>query len=604
MFSAYLAAHDLRPLLVPGRERVPFPKATDRAAWQGLSPTMRDELLAAGAAQRGTPYPPLAATHFLAYVRDGSRKAYENPHFERRNRLQCALMAACIAHDGQYTDDVVDGLWCICEESFWGISAHNGSSHPGSHTYPLPDVENPYVDLFAAQTAALLSMACYLLEEELDGVTPLLRRRVRLEMEHRVFAPFFQHDDFWWMGMIRKDVNNWTPWIISNVMLALLVWERDDARLAEGLARGMRMLDAYLNVMPEDGGCDEGAAYWNKAGASLLDCLELVRHATGGRVDFYHEPKIRQIGLFPLRAHIADSYYWNFADCDAQPMLDGERIYTYGVRIGDPALAAFGARVAAAQTTILPLDTPECSRMLNCLFTRIDAPAVPASDARQVLLPDLQVWAQERAGMYAAIKGGHNAENHNHNDVGTCLVYIDGEPQLIDLGNMVYTARTFNDATRYTLLNTRSRNHNVPLIGAWEQPCGARYRARDVHLDAQGARMDIAEAYPPEAGVRELTREMRWADGLLLCDTVALAQALPVTWVFMLREQPVSAPGAVRSGKLTLRFDPALACAWEEIPVTDARMQRNFPGSVYRLTLTAPEATRHAQTFVMERTSI
>ena len=36
-------------------------------------------------------------------------------------------------------------------------------------------------------------------------------------------------------------------------------------------------------------------------------------------------------------------------------------------------------------------------------------------------------------GFYVAAMGGHNAENHNHNDVGSFMVYADAEPLLIDL---------------------------------------------------------------------------------------------------------------------------------------------------------------------------
>lgn len=47
-------------------------------------------------------------------------------------------------------------------------------------------------------------------------------------------------DDFWWMGMIRKDVCNWTPWILSNVIDTLLLLERDIRRRREGVTRALR----------------------------------------------------------------------------------------------------------------------------------------------------------------------------------------------------------------------------------------------------------------------------------------------------------------------------------------------------------------------------
>ena len=84
-----------------------------------------------------------------------------------------------------------------------------------------------------------------------------------------------------------------------------------------------------------------------------------------------------------------------------------------------------------------------------------------------------------RGGLFGAMKGGHNAENHNHNDVGAFLLYVDGEPAVVDVGNMVYTAKTFGPE-RYTLVITRSRNHNLPLFGEEVQSTGRTLGARVV----------------------------------------------------------------------------------------------------------------------------
>ena len=51
-------------------------------------------------------------------------------------------------------------------------------------------------------------------------------------------------------------------------------------------------------------------------------------------------------------------------------------------------------------------------------------------------------------GFYVAAKGGHNAESHNHNDVGSFIVYADGYPALIDVGVEAYTAKITADTTR------------------------------------------------------------------------------------------------------------------------------------------------------------
>ncbi len=264
----------------------------------------------------------LTASQFLAYSRTGDRQAFEQPYFARRKLMIGATFAECVLDDGAHLDAIIDGLWAICEESTWVVSAHNDAKHlmsPPLHERPLPDVNNPYIDLFAAQTSATLAWVLYFMEDKLDAVTPRIARRVRDEIERRIIHPFCTHDDFWWMGMIRKDMNNWTPWILSNILYTVLLLERDEVRRCQTTARAMRMLDSYLAVMPMDGGCDEGAGYFNVAGASLLDCLGAIYEATDGQVSFYQEEHIRNIGAYPFKAHVSGPFYLNFTDCDVNP---------------------------------------------------------------------------------------------------------------------------------------------------------------------------------------------------------------------------------------------------------------------------------------------
>jgi hypothetical protein len=616
MFREFLEKNDLRALLRPG---LPYPAGEDRGRWEGLS--LGAKALEDAKEAAGKPYPLLMASAFMAYVRTGDRRIYEEPYFERRHHLIRTAIGECLQWQGAFLTDVADGLWLLAEETSWVVSAHNVDDHPGrvgAADRPLPDRENPVIDLFAAQTGATVTLVCHLLAEKLDGITPMIRQRMRAEVERRILRPFFQRDDFWWMGMIRRDVNNWTPWILSGILICLLYWERESSRLAEGARRAMEMLERYLNMMPGDGGCDEGVGYWNMAGASLLDCLELIRHATGGRADFYDHPKIRAIGAFPAHAHIAGPYFWNFADCDARPLLDGERVWQFGVRTGNEKLKALGAQLMTGEQDPWPRDTPQMSRVLDRLFfaSQEEAGKALARSAAQgagegsgegadggpeaTILPDLQVLALRKGPYYAAIKGGHNGENHNHNDVGSFLLYIGGEPAIVDAGNMVYTAKTFS-SERYTLWNTRSRNHNVPLIGGFEQRAGAAYGAADVVMNSSGMSMELEGCYPEECGLISFRRQGSMGEGgFRLWDQIALERPGTVEWVFLLREEPSLLPGVCRAGALRLRFPTAFKWAVEAYPVMDPRMKRNYPGSLWRLSLMAVAGRTHEAELIME----
>ena len=132
------------------------------------------------------------------------------------------------------------------------------------------------------------------------------------------------------MGFRRKDLNNWTPWILSNVMLCAVLDPMPAGKLAEMLTRACGMLDRYVEVMPEDGGCDEGPGYWNMSGGALLDCLVLLEKVTGGRMTFRDSTRIRNILNFPMKVEMGNGWFANFADCDAKPVISGERMETAG----------------------------------------------------------------------------------------------------------------------------------------------------------------------------------------------------------------------------------------------------------------------------------
>ena len=183
MFTTFLQSHPMEEMLREGSRSL-YPAAGDRQAWDGVPEEMRMEIRKLAAAWRDIPYPMRSASGFLAFVRNGSRQADEKPYFTRRKKLCAAVLNACVFPEETEADAIVDGIWCICEESSWVISAHNVNPVPGAPKpaeYPLPDPKKPYIDLFSAQTGMILSLASTLLEERLDAVTPMIRQRIRSE---------------------------------------------------------------------------------------------------------------------------------------------------------------------------------------------------------------------------------------------------------------------------------------------------------------------------------------------------------------------------------------------------------------------------------------
>ena len=601
MLERYFAAHPLGEV----RYVPQFPAYADRAAWEAVAPADREALLSHAEEWKGQPWPVITAGMYASFVRTGSRRDCENPYFERRRRLCSAVLHVCLTGTEEYLSDVEDGVVLICEETAWAISAHANLS--GEH--PFPDETANIVDLFAAQTAMILSFAAQLLTGVLH---PDLSRRIRREVERRVLRPFMENDGEWWMGFTRKDLNNWTPWIVSNILMAANVWHFGGAALIE---RACGMLDRWLACVPEDGGCDEGAGYWNMAGGAFLDCLMALESMAG--VDLWQEEKVCRMMAYPELVYLGNGWFANFADCDARPYISGERLQYAGLKTGNPALVRMGTEMWGSPLKELN-DTPHLSRMLMRIFARPAAVVAADVPPKDVYLPDLQVrlvesldWCGGWDGPKAlhttvAMKGGHNGESHNHNDVGSFLMAVNGQMQVVDAGNMVYTAKTFSDR-RYELWNCRAAYHNVPMIGGYEQQPGPQYAAKDVECLSNGMALDMADAYPDEAGVQTCRRKLL-LDGsrLSVMDDITLDEARPVTWVFMLRDEPIieqeylCCHGRDTNFFVEWRDTEALTAAVEPIEITDGRMKNSYPGTLWRLTLTAAPAKEHSVHIILQ----
>lgn len=166
MFTAFLREHPMKEMILKQDLRL-YPTAEDRKAWEDIPAAYREEIRRLAAEYGRIPYPARTASGFLAFVRNGDRQADEQPYFNRRRKLCAAALDACAFPDNANMDEIVDGIWLVCEETSWVISAHNVNPIPGAPPaaeYPLPDLRKPYIDLFSAQTGMILSLTAALLE--------------------------------------------------------------------------------------------------------------------------------------------------------------------------------------------------------------------------------------------------------------------------------------------------------------------------------------------------------------------------------------------------------------------------------------------------------
>jgi len=606
LIASRLTEAKLASLLVPHSEWKPFPTLSDRAGWEALPAETRRALVEEGARQLKGEWRTLPATLFLEYARVGNRSRYESARNARRSRLRDLVVAECVEAKGRFLDEIVNGLWATCEESFWGVPAHLGAQRAG---VGLPDVTEPIVDLFAAETAAQLAWTWYLLGPALDRVSKLVRPRLVTECRRRMLEPCRTRDDFGWMGLaanLNRAMNNWTPWICSNWLTTLLLVEDDPRHCAADTAKIALCLDRFLDSYHDDGGCDEGPGYWGRAGASLYDCLELLRSASRGTIDFYRELLIRNIGRYVVHAHIHNDWYTNFADASAKVRPSGFLVWHYGRRVGDEDMQVLGAWLASRERAGGGL-SESLGRALPALFWSAGLTQTPARQPllRDAWMPGIQVMIARLAagsakGLYLAAQGGHNAESHNHNDVGNFMVYAEGEPLLIDAGVDTYTAKTFS-SRRYEIWTMQSAYHNLPTVGGVMQGTGRQFEATRVsyRTGEDGAEMtlSLAKAYPKEAGIQEWMRTLRLdrrKNEVTVRDQYSLSK-LPseITLTLMSAREPKPSAGVIDYGIGRVAFDPKVfTVKVEEIKLEEGRLSAVWGARLWRTLLVAAQPPR------------
>lgn len=578
IFATRFRAEDVKRALVARDRWRPFPRTP--AEWRERVPAdTLAEIVRRGESLLKEEVPPLPATLFLEYVRTGNRSNYEKNSFARRNRLIDLVLAEAIEDKGRFTDRIADYVWAICEETYWGIPAHVGVQKAGSG---LPDAADPTVDLFGAETVATLALTDYFTGAKLDRISPLLRRRIYDDAVRKIFEPVKQTARYNWLDP-KKRVNNWNPWILSNLMEAELLLEPDEAKRAESLYRYMKLLDLYLNGLGADGGCDEGPSYWFAAGGSVFDALETLQSATAGRIAIFDEPLVGKMASYIYKMHIADNYFVNFADADPRFTGDGLMLYRFGKDIGDETLAEFG-RYLFERNGRVTGEGFQKPRRINNILTLKDLPAGKSNyrPASEAYFPDIEVLtARTDQGLFLATHAGNNGESHNHNDVGDFIVYSNGEPVVIDVGRGTYTAKTFS-SKRYELWFTQSNYHNLPLVNDLAQGAGSGFKAARVKESSDARRtslaMDLAGAYPKEAGIvfwnRSVTLD-RAAERVAIADDYELgAKPKSLRQVFMtVCDVDLSEAGKIKlttagGQKLTLEYGAGWTAAIE-LPSTE-----------------------------------
>ena len=495
----------------------------DRAAWKKLASLKAYSKVISGAeSQLNAPLSEMPDELYLDYSKTGNRTRWQAVNSNRRKMLKLPLLAECIENKGRFIPRIEYLVREYCKQRTWVMPAHDKklTNHDGS---------NITIDLASSAWGWSLASVDSLLG---DRLSPDVRQLIRERVDHFIFTPYRDQIngrrkmDFWVQG-----TNNWNAVCQAGVTGAALALIESREERAWFIAAAEAKSRYFLDGFTADGYCSEGLGYWNYGFGNYLMLSETIHQATGEGVNLLESKRARAAALFPSRIEIGDGVSPAFADCsvNAHPAERAMWFISRRLELGmgewereDPAI--IGGSIPEDMLYGFPNSasaTPPAKKQADGLALRDWF-----NDAGILICRP----GESDARLAVALKGGHNNEHHNHNDVGSYVIVTGGETPIVDPGGEVYTARTFS-GQRYVSGVLNSLGHSVPRVAGQLQQTGGNAKAKIVSTDftdnADTLVLDMTSAYKTP-GLKKLTRTFvysREGDGsLTVTDEVAFSK--------------------------------------------------------------------------------
>ena len=492
--------------MLPDKPAGNGPSASDRKAWQPLYelPEAAD-IIKRAESLVDTPPTELPDDVYLEFTQNGNRRNFERLLGQRNSRFTTLGLAEALEYKGRFLPQLERDLEALFNYRSWVMPAHDG----GLENFYQ---KRFYSDLGCTAICRELAIIDWWLQDKLK---PETRRRLREEVQKRMIGPYQE--------VIRKGVvtgghwwsvggNNWNAVCTSNMVGTALILLDDKMERAEILAAMEKSNPIFLNGFTPDGNCSEGIGYWNYGFGHFMTMGETVLNATNGKLNIYDaDPeKIAKVCAYARDIQIESGICPAFADCGVNGRPGQTTLFYIQRRFPETMLhREYVTRPISRGLTDLGL----------LAFTDDSQYAEKAPEKetfpKRSLFADAGIYIgrsdndDPRGTFGIALKAGHNAEQHNHNDVGSFLISRKTKRYFLDPGNETYTKTTFS-SQRYTREMLNSFGHPVPIVDGQLQPAGGKARGTIINTvftdDVDTVVIDMKNAYYQVEALASLVR--------------------------------------------------------------------------------------------------
>ena len=551
--------------------------------------------------------PFLPISKYLLYSKTGNRSEFESLYFSRRN-IMLKLTAGEVADGkkGKYLSKIMDIMWAILEEETWVIPAHNPTPHKINAPFEFDEIKT--LDIFSAATAGVVSVVYHYLKDEFEKEIPeYFNKKILLELDRRIIKPFLSDysPKYHWKGLAGTYVNNWNPWIVSNILTMTSLAVTDTPLRTQIVERACLYLNNFFKFTFDDGACIEGMGYYFASNAVIFDIYQEIFDLTDGKCNKLDDDYLARLLEYAVNMYAGNGGFFSVNDSPTSLKSSKPNIYLQRM-----ATTTKNPRLLALNNLIIEIGSDETDYFKGSIsfhsarFFRNLSEVTKKADIDTDILGDsycenLQQMVLRGKKFTLFSKAANNHEPHGHNDCGEFIIRYKGNPLFIDPGSITYTAKTFSD-DRDEVWSSTSRYHNTPILNGYSQEYGfqgdfnGKYRATNVEADLEKGimSMELKEAYPDDNGIISCVRTTTMKDDIVtVTDNYEFETEGEYTFNLISIIRPEIAEGSlvfsVGTNKIICEFNSNYKAAIEERKLED-NTTRNLwqQEAIYRITIT------------------
>lgn len=422
---------------------------------------------------------------------------YRDRYLKRRLALAALSLAEHTEKKGRFIPEIINGIWCICEESTWSLP--DGSAN-------LRDVQAPRFDVNSARTASLLALSAHILRKELPVI---VKKRVLYEVRKRVLNPFSKEKQL-------------TPENCAHTLIAAMFAEPEEDKRRFFVDKTLAALDIFLDEFKNGGYKASSEQSLYKRSAFVFDILEILYNVTDQKLSVYSDGSVKFAADSIYKAHIGNEGF-----SESSEESDGARIYLFGKRMDYKKLTDFGA---SEFIKIKEKSLPDSYNLFHKLYSVKYASKIISygdnfDEQESGYFESMDLFVKKTKCFSCAIKGGSSA-------AGNFMVYLDNEPYCVDL----------------------EKSHNLPIVNGFTQFSNTKNAVCE--QTENGLIVDISKTYPRDAGIIKWVRSIEAEEKyVIISDDYELEKFDDISIIMIMKEKPILSGDRILIGDGSIVWD-------------------------------------------------